>query len=38
MVGGIEGLVAGARSVPEDEGGVMWGFELVAVELFAFYL
>jgi hypothetical protein len=32
MIGGVEGLVAGTRSVPEDEGGVVWGFELVAVE------
>jgi hypothetical protein len=32
MIGGVEGLVAGAGSVPEDEGGVVWGFELVAVE------
>ena len=32
MIGGVKWLVAGAGSIPEDEGGVVWGFELVAVE------
>ena len=32
MIGGVEGLVAGAGPVPEDEGGIVWGFELFAVE------